>query len=115
MSQAEQNLRIDYIEFAAVDLPALKHFYEQVFGWRFTDYGPHYSSFTDGRMTGGFTTDSAAGSGPLVVIYATDLQAVCTQVAAAGGQITQAIFSFPGGRRFEFRDPSGNRLAVWSE
>ncbi|PTT84354.1 glyoxalase family protein, partial [Pseudomonas sp. HMWF010] len=43
------------------------------------------------------------------------LQAVCTQVAAAGGQITQAIFSFPGGRRFEFRDPSGNRLAVWSE
>lgn len=37
MSQAEQNLRIDYIEFAAVDLPALKHFYEQVFGWRFTD------------------------------------------------------------------------------
>ena len=93
MSQAEQNLRIDYIESAAVDLPLLKQFYEQVFGWRFTDYGPHYSSFTDGRMTGGFTTDSAAGS----------------------GQITQAIFSFPGGRRFEFRDPSGNRLAVWSE
>ena len=115
MSQAEQNLRIDYIEFAAVDLPALKQFYQQVFGWRFTDYGPHYSSFTDGRMTGGFTTDSAAGSGPLVVIYATDLEAVCAQVAAAGGQITQAIFSFPGGRRFEFRDPSGNRLAVWSE
>lgn len=66
-------------------------------------------------MTGGFTTDSTAGSGPLVVIYATDLQAVCTQVAAAGGQITQEIFSFPGGRRFEFSDPSGNRLAVWSE
>lgn len=115
MSQAEQNLRIDYIEFAAVDLPLLKQFYEQVFGWRFTDYGPHYSSFTDGRMTGGFTTDSAAGSGPLVVIYAADLEAVCDQVAAAGGQITQEIFSFPGGRRFEFRDPSGNRLAVWSE
>ena len=85
MSQAEQNLRIDYIEFAAVDLPLLKQFYEQVFGWRFTDYGPHYSSFTDGRMTGGFTTDSAAGSGPLVVIYAADLEAVCDQVAAAGG------------------------------
>ncbi|PTT84315.1 glyoxalase family protein, partial [Pseudomonas sp. HMWF010] len=97
MSHAEQNLRIDYLEFAAVDLPALKQFYQQVFGWHFTDYGPHYSSFTDGRITGGFTTDVAVGDGPLVVIYATDLQAVCTQVAAAGGQITQAIFSFPGG------------------
>jgi hypothetical protein len=115
MSQAEQNLRIDYIEFAAVDLPALKQFYQQVFGWRFTDYGPHYSSFTDGRLTGGFTTDSAVGAGPLVVIYATDLEGVCAHVAAAGGQITQEIFSFPGGRRFAFSDPSGNRLAVWSE
>jgi hypothetical protein len=25
------------------------------------------------------------------------------------------IFSFPGGRRFHFTDPSGNELAVWSE
>jgi predicted enzyme related to lactoylglutathione lyase len=115
MSQAEQHLRIDYIEFAAVDLPQLKQFYQQVFAWAFTDYGPHYSSFTDGRMTGGFTTEATVSDGALVVIYARDLESVCDQVAAAGGQITQAIFSFPGGRRFEFRDPSGNRLAVWSQ
>ena len=115
MNPAEQNLRIDYIEFGARDLPALKQFYSLVFAWSFTDYGPHYSSFTDGRMSGGFTTEVAPGNGPLVVIYARDLEALCAQVAAAGGEITQAIFSFPGGRRFEFRDPSGNRLAVWSE
>lgn len=115
MSHADHNLRIDYIEFAAIDLPALKQFYQQVFAWRFTDYGPHYSSFTDGRMSGGLTTEATVGDGPLVVIYAADLEGVCAQVAAAGGQITQAIFSFPGGRRFEFRDPSGNRLAVWSQ
>lgn len=24
-------------------------------------------------------------------------------------------FSFPGGRRFQFLDPSGHELAVWSE
>jgi predicted enzyme related to lactoylglutathione lyase len=29
--------------------------------------------------------------------------------------VTRAIFSFPGGRRFHFADPSGNELAVWSE
>jgi len=36
-------------------------------------------------------------------------------VQAAGGEITHPIFAFPGGRRFHFRDPSGNDLAVWSE
>lgn len=38
-----------------------------------------------------------------------------TKVRAAGGDITRPIFAFPGGRRFHFRDPSGNELAVWSE
>jgi predicted enzyme related to lactoylglutathione lyase len=37
------------------------------------------------------------------------------KVLAAGGQITRPIFSFPGGRRFHFSDPSGNELAVFSE
>ena len=31
------------------------------------------------------------------------------------GDIVQEIFSFPGGRRFHFRDPAGNILAVWSD
>jgi uncharacterized protein len=29
--------------------------------------------------------------------------------------IVRSIFSFPGGRRFHFADPSGNELAVWSD
>jgi predicted enzyme related to lactoylglutathione lyase len=36
-------------------------------------------------------------------------------VEAAGGAIVKQIFSFPGGRRFHFADPSGNELAIWSE
>jgi hypothetical protein len=31
------------------------------------------------------------------------------------GRIVKEPFSFPGGRRFHFSDPSGNELAVWSE
>ncbi|MEO1404789.1 MAG: hypothetical protein AAFV72_26595 [Cyanobacteria bacterium J06635_1] len=27
----------------------------------------------------------------------------------------QPIFSFPGGRRFHFCDPSGNEYAVWQD
>ena len=29
--------------------------------------------------------------------------------------IARPIFSFPGGRRFHFTDPSGHELAVWSD
>ena len=44
-----------------------------------------------------------------------DLATTVAMVEAAGGAILKPIFSFPGGRRFHFRDPSGNELAVWSE
>jgi predicted enzyme related to lactoylglutathione lyase len=33
-------------------------------------------------------------------------------VRQAGGTITKEAFSFPGGRRFHFRDPGGNELAA---
>jgi predicted enzyme related to lactoylglutathione lyase len=33
-------------------------------------------------------------------------------VVAAGGTIVKPIFAFPGGRRFQFTDPSGHELAV---
>lgn len=54
-------------------------------------------------------------SKPLPVLFATDLEAMLARVTAAGGTITRLIFSFPGGRRFHFTDPSGNELAVWAE
>ena len=50
-----------------------------------------------------------------MVLYAHDLEAMQAKVSAAGAVITKPIFSFPGGRRFHFTDPSGNELAVWSE
>jgi hypothetical protein len=30
-----------------------------------TDYGPDYVAFEDGRLTGGFTTESKPGGAPL--------------------------------------------------
>jgi uncharacterized protein len=108
--------RIDYIEFPTTDVAKTKAFYEQVFGWRFTDYGPDYTSFEDGRLAGGFwKKDGAVPGGPLVVIYGADLAAMEAKVRAAGGTIVKDAFSFPGGRRFHFTDPGGNELAIWSE
>ena len=41
--------------------------------------------------------------------------ASCAQtIEKAVGKIVKDIFTFPGGRRFHFSDPSGNELAVWS-
>lgn len=112
----ERDRRIDYIELPATDIGATKRFYMDAFGWKFTDYGPDYTSFEDGRLAGGFTKDGkVAKGGPLVVIYADTLEAQEAKVRQAGGTITKPIFSFPGGRRFHFSDPSGNELAVWSE
>jgi uncharacterized protein len=108
--------RIDYIEFSATDIGKTKVFYQQVFGWKFTDYGPDYTSFEEGRLAGGFAkTDKAPPGGPLVVIYAEDLAGMEASVREAGGAISKPTFSFPGGRRFHFTDPSGNELAVWSD
>lgn len=121
LRSTEHDRRIDYIEFPATDLPATKRFYQQAFGWKFTDYGPDYAAFEDGRLDGGFHAGDGArsvpgpGNGTLVVLFAADLADAEARVRRAGGTIVTPAFSFPGGRRFHFADPSGNELAVWSD
>ncbi len=116
MSQDEHDRRIDYVELATTDIQESKSFYSSVFGWTFTDWGPDYTSFDDGRLTGGFRPVQAVEpGGPLVVIYALELEGIEASVKAHGGAIVKETFSFPGGRRFHFRDPCGNVLAVWSD
>lgn len=108
--------RIDYVEFNVKNIAASKAFYGGAFGWTFKDYGPDYCEFSDGRLTGGFTTDGKPKpGGPLVILFAKDLEAAQKRVEAAGGTISKAIFSFPGGRRFHFKDPDGYELGVWSD
>ena len=108
---------IDYIELAAPDLAASKAFYAAAFGWAFNDYGPDYAGIQgQGREVGGLRQDAHVGAGgPLVVLYSRTLEDTMMKVKKAGGRIVKEPFSFPGGRRFHFSDPSGNELAVWSE
>ncbi len=116
MRQENQDRRIDYVEFAVTDMDATKKFYTSVFGWEFEDWGADYASFSDGRLAGGLRKEEAvATGGPLVVVYAEDLEELEAAIRDAGGTIVVEAFSFPGGRRFHFTDPSGNELAVWSD
>jgi len=110
------NNHINYIEFRARDLNAIKAFYTNVFGWTFVDFGPDYCSFSDSGVRGGFTrTDTIIENGALIVLYHSDLRSVKNKILRSGGIITKDIFSFPGGQRFHFKDPDGNELAVWSD
>ncbi len=116
MTASTNDRRIDYVEFNVGNIEAAKAFYGQAFGWSFTDYGPEYCEFDDGRLKGGFTTQGTPRpGGPLVILYATDLEAVLSSVEDAGGTIMQPITGFPGGRRFHFSDPDGYELAVWTK
>ncbi|MBX3145769.1 MAG: VOC family protein [Gemmatimonadales bacterium] len=111
---SEHDRRIDYIEFGTEDLAASKRFFETAFGWKFTDYGPDYTAFEDGRLSGGINGSSPPGGAPLVILFASDLEEVERAVVAAGGVISDR-HTFPGGRRFHFTEPGGNHLAVWSD
>lgn len=116
---AQEDQKIDYIEFPAADFDAVQEFYEKAFGWSFVDYGPEYRSFADGKLAGGFRRSDAVATvdrgSALVVLYALDLEGTRDKVIESGGNIVVDIFSFPGGRRFQFSDPHGNELAVWSD
>jgi len=109
--------RIDYVELPSATAHELtRAFYSKAIGWTFTEYGPDYSATTTGDVDVGLNGQPDDPiSAPLPVIRVADLEAVFDAVTKAGGVIAKPIFSFPGGRRFHFIDPSGSELAVWSE
>lgn len=107
---------IDYIEFGVTDMAGAQRFYAAAFGWEFTDYGPEYAGIKKpGGEMGGLRLDAeVATGGPLVVLFSEDLDASFAAVREAGGKVVKEPFEFPGGKRFEFLDPSGNHLSVWA-
>ncbi|KAB0495374.1 VOC family protein [Pseudomonas vancouverensis] len=115
MNVSRKDRQIDNIEFNVDDIDRSKAFYGGAFGWTFVDYGPTYTEFSDGRLTGGFTTgEPVRPGGPLIILYSDDLGETQQRLKALGAIITRETFSFPGGRRFHFTDPDGYELAVWS-
>ena len=114
-----QHEKINYVEFPAKDLTGTKTFFQSVFGWSFVDYGPEYTAFENQGLDGGFFQSDLASSpqkgAALIVFYSNQLEDTLAKVEKAGGSIVRPIYSFPGGRRFHFTEPSGNEFAVWSE
>ena len=119
MSTDSRENHINYVEFPAPSAEAfasVKRFYKEAFGWSFQDWGETYSDTRDSGTASGFSADAEHRSaGPSVVLFVTDLEAARERVFKAGGKISKEIVSFPGGRRFQYIDPAGNELGVWSD
>ena len=110
------NNHINYLEFKSTDLEKTETFYSSTFGWKFKSYGPKYIAFDESGMEGGFELkEETIVNGVLVVLYHENLETIKAKIIENGGVISVDTFEFPGGKRFEFTDHSGNEIAVWSE
>ena len=109
--------QFNYIELLVSspdEVAASRAFFETVFGWSYRQWGDGYVDTQDSGVVSGVSAEEGAEPIPLPVVYTDDLESMRDSIVAAGGTVTREIFSFPGGRRFHFREPSGNELAAWT-
>jgi uncharacterized protein len=105
--------RIDYIEFPSAEIGKSSGFFQAAFGWGMISYGPEYKALEGAGLDGGIDASAERVSATMAVIRTDDLDDAERRVVSAGGVITRPQFDFPGGRRFHFREPGGNELAVY--
>lgn len=114
MSKAQSKMpsaELNYVEFTSPEIEKTQSFFADVFGWTFEDYGPDYKDIQGAGCGGGIERGPLRA--PLPVIATDDLEGMFARVKEAGADITAEIFEFPGGRRFQFREPGGTEIAVW--
>lgn len=100
----------------ADDVPRAKRFYEDVFGWTFTPWGPpgfyQTRSTGDGHLGALQARRDVGGQrmpGTEITFGVDDIQATVKAVEAAGGVILMPPFRIEGvGELIYFRDTEGN-------
>lgn len=111
--------KINYVELPSRDIELTKSFFQKVFNWSFTDYGTEYTAFSNQGIEGGFfksnLNSTTMNGSALIVFYSKNLEQTQMKIENSGGKIVKPIFTFPGGRRFHFSDPTDNEFAVWSD
>ncbi len=115
---------ISHFAIHADDIERARAFYEEVFGWRFEEFGPpdfyriHTGSREDPGIHGALQKRSEHGRGPGMrgfecTISIDDFDGIRDAVVAHGGKITYPDNEIPGvGRLFQFEDPEGNVLCA---
>ncbi|KKB07566.1 VOC family protein [Devosia chinhatensis] len=105
--------RLDYIEFPSADREKTSAFFREAFNWGIISYGPIYDGIDGAGIDGGIDQSENRVEATMAVVRTDDLDAAEARVLAAGGVVTRPQYDFPGGRRFHFREPGGNEMAVY--
>ena len=112
---------IVHVEIPAADLVQAGDFYSQVFGWQ-VEHIPQmgYTVFqAEGGPGGGFTKvdeQTAPVGRVLVYIHTDDIDGSLARIEANGGVAVAPKTEIPGIGWFAvFTDPTGNRLALFTE
>ncbi len=120
MTTLQPHSPVRHFSINATDLPATRRFYEAVFGWRFTAWGPPGFFMI---KTGAADTPEMMGSmqqrreivegerinGFECTIAVPDIIAAEAAILASGGTIVMPRSTIPTvGHMFWFKDPDGN-------
>ena len=108
--------RLRHFAINADDVPRARRFYEEVFGWDFTPWGPpgFYQTRTagDGHLGALQSRREVAGQrmpGMELTFGVDDIQATIAAIEAGGGTILTPPFRIEGvGELIFFRDTEGN-------
>lgn len=110
---------IVHLEIPAEDREQTAKFYHDVFGWTFHHLpGPKpYTLFETGNLGGGYSElDEQMYRGNDVILYveSEDLDADLQRAVDLGATVLVGKSEVPGfGQYAIFRDPTGNRMALW--
>ncbi|MBK8083936.1 MAG: VOC family protein [Devosia sp.] len=105
---------IDYFELPTSSTATSREFFGRAFGFGSRDYGPGYTEVLGAGVLGGLNgAEDDRSTAPLIGVRTDDIEAAARAVTDAGGIITVPVRSYPGGRRFLFREPGGAELLVY--
>ena len=110
---------INHFEIEADDVERAKRFYENVFGWKITPWGPpnYYLIDTGGGIRGDIRERThplgPGNAGFVCTVTVDDLQAIKEAVVTNGGKIVMPEMKIDGvGNLFYCTDTEGHRVGV---
>ena len=109
-------MAIEHVEIGVQEVETAKTFYGDLCGWTFQDYGERYSSFSHGAGHGDLNRaaqDPADTCCPFSM--RTTLKRPLIGCVSAELAVPARPSTFREGRRFQFLDPNGNEIAIWSD
>ncbi|GAL36503.1 glyoxalase family protein [Vibrio maritimus] len=99
-----EQVKLDYVEFAASDLEKTKRFFSAAFNWSFQDYGEEYTAFENQGLNGGFyraeLSSTAASGGALLVFYSPNIEATYKKVVDNKVRLFAKFSTFPAAAAF---------------